>query len=159
MKKSLYPCILIGFFAVATIFYSGCAHKERAQESSFPEGKLYHQPYDRVWDAVYSLIFTDLGCVDKKVNKKKGYIETEWATRMTAEGTSRWRIKAQIKQKNDGTLVLFDRDIEQRDVVDVNNPRAKEKSKDQNPNAGWRHNNEDASAADSLYQQLETKLK
>jgi hypothetical protein len=159
MKKGFYACILIGFFAVAIIFYSGCAHTERKKESIYPEGKLFHQPYDKVWDAVYSLIFTDLGCVDKKVNKKKGYIETEWATKLSAEGTSRWRIKAQVKQKNDGTLVLFDRDIEERDVVDKNDMRSREKSKDQNPNAGWRHNNEDAGAADNLYQQLDSKLK
>ncbi|MCX5898799.1 MAG: hypothetical protein NTY29_11460, partial [Proteobacteria bacterium] len=114
--------MLIGFFTVATFFYSGCAGKKPVKESSFPEGKLYHQLYDTVWDAVHSLIFTDLGCVEKEVDKKKGYIETEWATQLSTEGTSRWRIKAQVKQKNDGTLVLFDRDIEQRDVVDPNNP-------------------------------------
>jgi hypothetical protein len=94
MKKRLYPCILIGFFIVATIFYSGCIHKERVRESGDPEGKLYHQSYDTVWDAVHSLIFTDLGCVEKKVNKKKGYIETEWATLLTGGRTWRWRIIA-----------------------------------------------------------------
>ena len=67
MIKRLYPCILIGVFTVATIFYSGCAHKEKVKESIYPKGKLYQQPYDTVWDAVHSLVFTDLGCVVKKV--------------------------------------------------------------------------------------------
>jgi hypothetical protein len=55
--------------------------------------------------------------------------------------------------------VLFERTIEQRDVADKNDPRAREKAKDQSPNAGWRHTSADESSADSLYQQLEGKLK
>jgi hypothetical protein len=159
MKKCHYVSILIGFLIVATIFYSGCAGKKPVKQSSFPEGKLYPVPYDKVWDAVHNLIFTDLGCVDKKVDKKKGYIETEWATQLTTEGTWRWRIKAQVKQEKNGTLVLLERDMEQRDILDKSDLRFKEKSKDQNPNAGWKHNNEDPSAADNLYQQLGDKLK
>ncbi len=139
MTKRLYLCMLIGGFTVATIFYSGCAHKEKVKESIYPEGKLYQQPYDTVWDAVHSLIFTDLGCVEKKVNKKKGYIETEWATRLTGGGTSKWRIIAQVKQKNDGTLVLFNRDVEET--------------------AGKGLSGDESIDADNLYQQLEDKLK
>ena len=139
MTKRLYLCMLIGGFTVATIFYSGCAHKERVRESSYSEGKLYHQPYDTVWDAVHSLIFTDLGCVEKKANKKKGYIETEWATRVTGGGTSKWRIIAQVKQKNDGTLVLFNRAVEET--------------------AGKGLSGDESIDADNLYQQLEDKLK
>ena len=139
MTKRLYLCMLIGGFTVATIFYSGCAHKERARESSYSEGKIYQQPYDTVWDAVHSLIFTDLGCVEKKANKKKGYIETEWATRLTGGGTSKWRIIAQVKQKNDGTLVLFNRAVEET--------------------AGKGLSGDESIDADNLYQQLEDKLK
>jgi len=131
--------MLIGGFTVATIFYGGCAHKEKVKESIYPEGKLYNQPYDTVWDTVHSLIFTDLGCVEKKVNKKKGYIETEWATRLTGGGTSKWRIIAQVKQKNDGTLVLFNRDVEET--------------------AGKGLSGDESIDADNLYQQLEDKLK
>ena len=139
MIKRLYPCILIWVFTVATIFYSGCAHKEEIKESIYPKGKLYQQPYDTVWDAVHSLVFTDLGCVDKKVDKKKGYIETEWATRLTSGGTSKWRIIAQVKQKKDETLVLFDRDVEET--------------------AGKGLSGDESIYADNLYQQLEDKLK
>jgi hypothetical protein len=141
------------------IVCAGCAHKEPAKESRYPEGKLYPASYDKVWDAVHTLIFTDLGCVEKKVNKKKGSMETEWVSQLSTEGTSRWRIKAQLQQKQDGTLVLLDKDVEQREVIDKNDTRAKEKSKDQNPNSGWRHNPDDSAAADTLYQQLENKLK
>ena len=131
--------MLIVFFTVATIFYSGCAGKKTVKESSFPERKLYHQSYDMVWDTVHSLIFTDLGCVENKVDKKKGYIETEWATRLTSGGTSKWRIIAQVKQKKDGTLVLFKRDVEET--------------------AGKGLSGDESSDADNLYQQLEDKLK
>jgi len=139
MKKRLYPCILIGFFIVATIFYNGCTHKEKVKESIYPKGKLYQQSYDTVWDAVHSLIFTDLGCVENKANKKKGYIETEWATRLTGGGTSKWRIIAQVKQKKDGTLVLFDRDVEET--------------------AGKGLSGDESIDANNLYEQLEDKLK
>jgi hypothetical protein len=139
MKKRFSLCMLIVFFTVATIFYSGCTHKERVKESSYSEGKLYHQSYDTVWGAVHSLVFTDLGCVEKKVNKKKGYIETEWATRLTSGGTSKWRIIAQVKQKKDGTLVLFKRDVEET--------------------AGKGLSGDESIDADNLYQQLEDKLK
>jgi hypothetical protein len=113
MKKRLYPCLLIGFFAAATILHSGCAHKQRIRESGNSEGKLYQQSYDTVWDTVHGLLFTDLGYVEKEANKKKGYIETEWATRLTGRGTSRWRITVEVEQKKDGTLVLFNRDEEE----------------------------------------------
>jgi hypothetical protein len=139
MKKRLYPCLLIGFFAAVTILYSGCTHKERVRESGgYSEGKLYQQSYDTVWDAVHSLIFTDLGYVEKKANKKKGYIETEWATRLTGRGTSRWRIIAQIKEKKDGTLVLFNRDEEETSGKGLS---------------------DESIDAVNLYQQLEDKLK
>ena len=108
-------------------------------ESIYPEGKLYNQPYETVWDAVHSLVFTDLGCVEKKVNKKKGYIETEWTTWLTGGGTSKWRIIAQVKQKNDGTLVLFNRAVEET--------------------AGKGLSGDESIDADNLYQQIEDKLK
>jgi hypothetical protein len=80
-----------------------------------------------------------IGGVDKKVNKKKGYIETEWATRLASGGTSKWRIIAQVKQKKDGTLVLFKRDVEET--------------------AGKGLSGDESIDADNLYQQLEDKLK
>jgi len=161
MKKNLYLCMLIVFATVATISYCGCAHKKQKKESIYPEGKLYHQPYDKVWDAVHSLIFTDLGCVEKVVNKKEGYIETEWAASLTDEGTLQWRIIAQVKQKNDGTLVLFDKDIEQSDIVKPNKSNFKEQSKDQNEwtATDWRRSKEKSSAADNLYEHLDNNLK
>jgi hypothetical protein len=139
MKKRLYLFMLIGFFTAVTIFCGGCKHKERIRESGgYSEGKLYQQSYDTVWDAVHSLIFTDLGYVEKKANKKKGYIETEWAARVTGRGTSKWRIIVQIKEKKDGTLVLFNRDEEETSGKGLS----------------------DASIDDvNLYQQLEDKLK
>ena len=79
MKKRLYPWYANWDFYCSNHFLQRVRwQKTCSQESIFPEGKLYHQSYDTVWDAVHSLIFTDLGCVEKKVNKKKGYIETEW---------------------------------------------------------------------------------
>ena len=126
---------------------------------SNPEGKLYHQPYDKVWDAVYSLIFTDLGCADKTVNKENGYIETEWASQVTDEGTARWRIIAQLKQKNDGTLVLFNRDTGQDEEGKPNKPLFMEQSKDGNAYNDWKEKVKTSGAADDLYGQLENKLK
>ncbi len=139
MIKKFYPCILFVFFAAVTILYSGCSHRERVRDSGNPEGKLYQQSYDTVWDAVHGLLFTDLGYVEKEVNKKKGYIVTEWATRLTGRGTSRWRIIVEVEQKKDGTLVLFSRDEEET--------------------AGKGLSSEESIGHYNLYQQLEDKLK
>jgi hypothetical protein len=58
---------------------------------------------------------------------------------VTSGGTSKWRIIAQVKQKKDGTLVLFKRDVEET--------------------AGKGLRGDESSDADNLYQQLEDKLK
>jgi hypothetical protein len=113
MKKILYSCILIGLITAVTMLCSGCTHKERVREAGNAKGKLYRQSYDTVWDAVYGLLFTDLGYVEKEANKKKGHIETDWTTRLTGRGTARWKIIVQIKEKKDGTLVLINRDEEE----------------------------------------------
>jgi uncharacterized lipoprotein len=158
MKKRLYPGILIGVFTIAAIFYSGCTHQERVRKSSYPEGKLYHEPYKKVWDTVNRLIFTDLGCTEKTVNKENGYIETEWTTQVTIDGTERWRIIAQLKQKNDGTLVLFNKDIGQGEEMKRNKPLFMEQSKDGDAYNDWKDRVNTSSAADDLYKQLENKL-
>jgi hypothetical protein len=139
MGKKLCLCILIVFFTAVPILYSGCTHRERVKDSGNPEGKRYQQSYDSVWDAAHGLLFTDQGYIEKKANKKKGYIETEWVTRLTGRGTTRWRITVQMKQQKDGTLVLFSRDEEET--------------------AGKGLSSEQTFEVDSLYQQLEDKLK
>lgn len=75
------------------------------------------------------------------------------------EGTARWRIIAQLKQKNDGTLVLFNRDMGQGEEGKPHKPLFMEQSKDWNAYNDWKERVKTSSAADDLYGQLENKLK
>lgn len=159
MKTRNRISIVIGFFIVATIFYCGCGHKGLIKDSKYPDGKFFNKPYDTVWQAVHELLFVDLGCVEKEVNRKKGVIETDWITRMTTDGTQRWKIDAEIKAKENGAVVYIIKDIEMREEISRETRNYKEKSKDQNPNAGWKNIDVDQSSVDSMYQQLENKLR
>jgi hypothetical protein len=161
MRHSNRPSIVIGFFIVASIFYSSCAHDEQVKKTNYPEGMVFNQPYEKVWNALNELIFTDLGCVEKKVNKKKGIIETDWVTQITTDGTMRWNIEAELKQKANSTRVFLNKEVEMKEDI-TNSPyrsKEKEREQDKHPQAGWKNTDVAADSIDSLYQQLQNKLK
>ncbi len=160
MKRYKCPSIVTVFFIVATIFCPGCAHDRQANHSKFPDGVVFDQPYDKVWEAINDLIFTDLGCVEKKTNKSKGLIETEWVTQITTEGTMRWKVSAALKKQGDKTRVILSKDTEMREEISSSSYRSKEKEreKDKHPDAGWKNTAVSAHSIDILYQQLQNKL-
>lgn len=122
---------------------------------------VFNQPYEKVWNALNELIFTDLGCVEKKVNKKKGIIETDWVTQITTDGTMRWNIEAELKQKANSTRVFLNKEVEMKEDI-TNSPyrsKEKEREQDKHPQAGWKNTDVAADSIDSLYQQLQNKLK
>jgi hypothetical protein len=161
MKHINRSSIVIGFFIVASIFCYSCAHNGQQKQTNYPEGVVFDQPYEKVWGAVNDLIFTDLGCAEKKVNKKKGTIETEWVTQITTEGTMRWNVSAKLKQKGNSTRVFLYKDVEMKEDISQSPYRSKEKEreKDKHPQAGWKNTDVAADSIDSLYQQLQNKLK
>jgi hypothetical protein len=161
MKNVNCSSIVIGFFIVASIFCYSCAHDGQQKQTNYPEGVVFDQPYEKVWGAVHELIFTDLGCVEKKVNKKKGTIETEWVTQITTDGTMRWNVSAKLKQKGNSARVLLYKDVEMKEDISQSPYRSKEKEREQDkhPQAGWKNTDVAADSIDSLYQQLQNKLK
>ncbi len=148
------------FFIVASIFCAGCAHDKKAQQTRYPEGVAFDQPYDKVWAAINDLLFTDLGCVEKKTNKSKGLIETEWVTQITTDGTMRWKVSAALKKQGDKTRVILSKNVEMREELSNSPYRSKEKEreKDKHPDADWKNTEISADSIDSLYQQLQNKL-
>lgn len=161
MNRYYCPSIVTVFFIVASIFCAGCAHDKKAQQTNYPEGVAFDQPYDKVWAAINDLLFTDLGCAEKKTNKSKGLIETEWVTQITTDGTMRWKVSATLKKQGDKTRVILSKNMEMREELSNSPYRSKEKEreKDKHPDAGWKHTEISADSIDSLYQQLQNKLK
>ncbi len=159
MKKASYLSIIIGFFIVATVFYSACTTGRLKSGSKYPEGQFYNKPYDLVWNAVHELIFVDLGCAEKSVSKKKGAIETEWVTQITTEGIMRWKIEAEVKAKGNGTQVYMEKRVEKQDEAQKTPQPFKKQEKDPFPNAGWKRIEPDPNSIESLYQNLSNKLK
>jgi hypothetical protein len=161
MKKVNCSSIVVGFFIVASIFCYSCTHDGQLKKTNYPEGMVFNQPYEKVWNALNELIFTDLGCVEKKVNKKKGIIETDWVTQITTDGTMRWNIEAELKQKANSTRVFLNKEVEMKEDI-TNSPyrsKEKEREQDKHPQAGWKNTDVAADSIDSLYQQLQNKLK
>lgn len=160
MKRYNCSSIVKVFFIVASIFCAGCAHDRQAKQTQYPDGIAFDQPYDKVWAATNNLLFTDLGCVEKKTNKSKGLIETEWVTQITTDGTMRWKVSAALKKQGDKTRVILSKNVEMREELSNSPYRSKEKEreKDKHPDAGWKNTEISADSIDSLYQQLQNKL-
>jgi hypothetical protein len=161
MKQVNRLSIVIGFSIVASIFCYSCAHDRQQKQSNYPEGVVFDQPYEKVWGAVNELIFTDIGCAEKKVNKKKGTIETEWVTQITTEGTRRWNVSAELKRKGKSTRVFLNKEVEMKEDISQSPYRTKEKEreKQKHPQSGWKNTDVAADSIDRLYQQLQNKLK
>jgi hypothetical protein len=158
MMRKIFSMI---FFIILTnsLFLQGCANTEKKKARQPPEGRLYNKPYDEVWDAVQELIFIDMRCIEKKMEKNKGTIETTWVVLITTEGTQRWRIKAEVKEKKDGTFVEIDKDIQILEEVRKSLGRPDEdKKKDDLGRDPWRSGDLDIQTLGDMYQQLDKKL-
>ena len=113
-----------------------CAHFTSTEARLL--GRLYPQPYDQVWAAVESYVRDDLGCAVKRINQRKGIIETEWVHRLDTEGTQRWLIKVQVKKRKNGVWVVFDRRVQLQDPFSRQISRYKSESNAPGGrNAGW----------------------
>jgi hypothetical protein len=73
----------------------------------------------------------------------------------------RWNVSAKLKQKGNSTRVLLYKDVEMKEDISQSPYRSKEKEreKDKHPQAGWKNTDVAADSIDSLYQQLQNKLK
>ena len=106
-----------GLFSVVCLLLLCIACASVESGDGQPEVRMYTEPYDEVWAAMESLIIDDMHCVANKISKKKGIIETEWATRIDTDGTFRWKLKARADKKKDGVLVMIEKRVEMRDEM------------------------------------------
>jgi hypothetical protein len=158
LLKNKISCLTCLILAVL-IMTCACARSRIAPELA---SRTYNKPYDKVWEAVTGVVLDDLGCVERKLKKNKGYLETEWVHSMDTEGHHRWKIEAYLKKHEGAVLVQLDKIVQMKDDVSrtINKySKTAEKSKEPvGPNAGW--SNETATARDieDLYRKIDLRL-
>ncbi len=160
MEKRVF-LLFLAFMVIFNTFIPGCASTGKSPESQ-AAGYVFNRPYDEVWDAINDLVLNDLGCVPKKINKKKGLLKTEWVHRIDTQGTSRWMISAEVKKKKDGIRVLINNEVQNRDrtIRKVQRYRKPQDSMDKNrQNAGWKKAETDFITTENLYRRIREKLK
>ena len=124
--------------------------------------RVYSQPYDDVWEAVTWVILDEMGCVERKAKKNKGYFETEWVHSLDTEGHHRWMIEAHLKEGKDGVTVTLDKIVQLKD--DESKTRRKysktaEKTKEPvGPHAGWSNTASSARETEDLYNKIDLRL-
>jgi len=110
-----------------------------------------------IWTALKELIFVEMGCIPKKIDKKKKKIETTWTTIISPEETLRWRIVARIKPAQGGTLVKIKTEVyklrEEKEDVYLTDRRAREDSR-----KGWIPVKRIIPGTENLYERLKRKL-
>jgi len=124
--------------------------------------RTYNKPYDKVWDAVTGVILDELGYLERKLKKNKGYLETEWIHSIDTEGHHRWKIEANLKQREGAVRVQLKKIVQMKDDVSKTiqkYSKTAEKTKEPvGPHSGW--SNETATARDieDLYRRIDLRL-
>jgi len=122
--------------------------------------RLYHKPYDKVWEAVTGVILDDLGCVESKLKKNKGYLETEWVNTFDTDGQHRWKIEAYLKKRKDAVAVRLEKMVQMRDDVSKTIRRYNTEKKDEpvGPHAGWSDATASEREIEDLYRRIDLRL-
>ncbi len=154
---------LTWLFLVILVVSCACTRRHIAPELAT---RTYHKPYDTVWEAVTGVILDDLGCVERKLKKNRGYLETEWVHRIDTDGHYRWKIEAFIK-KTKGTVIVQLNKIElmkddagkalrkHNTHYEKNNPN---KNEPVSPTAGWSDETATAQDIEDLYRRIDLRL-
>ncbi len=154
-KRFFLEYILL--FILAVLPVQGCLSVGNKEVRA--TARIYDKPYAEVWDALESLIVHDLHCTLKKVIENKGYIETQWVHRIDTEGTLRWRIRSQIKEKKEGVWVVINKEVQVKDAVKKKTNRfEREKIQESTQGSGWKSKRMTSEGYQGLYQQLSNKL-
>jgi hypothetical protein len=121
---------------------------------------VYSQPYDEVWEAVTWVILEEMGCVERKAKKNKGYFETEWVHSLDTEGHHRWMIEAHLKEGKDGVTVTVEKIIQLKDSASKANQRYNNEKKNEpvGPHAGWSNTVSSALETEDLYHKIDLRL-
>jgi len=154
---------LTWLFLVILVMSCACSRGRIAPELAT---RTYQKPYDKVWEAVTGVILDELGCVERKLKKNRGYLETKWVHSIDTDGHHRWKIKASLK-KTKGTVIVQLNKIEQlkddagkalRKHSTHKEKREDNKNEPVSPHSGW--SNEAATARDieDLYRRIDLRL-
>jgi uncharacterized lipoprotein len=122
--------------------------------------RLYHKPYDKVWEAVTGVILDDLGCVESKLKKNKGYLETEWVNTFDTDGQHRWKIEAYLKKRKDAVSVRLEKMVQMKDDVSKTIRKYNNEKKDEpvGPHAGWSDATASKREIEDLYRRIDLRL-
>jgi hypothetical protein len=148
--------LLIWLWLAALCITCGCTRSLAPEQNA----RLYHKPYDEVWEAVTGVILGDLGCVESTLKKNKGYLETEWVNTFDTDGQHRWRIEAYLKKRKDAVTVQLDKRVQMRDDVSKTIRRYNNEKKDEpvGPNAGWSNATTSEREIEDLYRRIDLRL-
>jgi uncharacterized lipoprotein len=154
IKKNAYL-----FWPVLTVMLIACAC---ARDRVAPDlnARVYHKPYDAVWEAVTAVLLDELGCVERKTKKSGGYLETEWVNTLDTSGQSRWKIEAYLKQRNGAVTVYLEKTVQMKDTVSktIRKYNNEEKKEPVGPHAGWSNTATNAQEIEDLYRRIDLRL-
>jgi len=153
-KKLSY---LTWLFLVILVVSCACTRGRIAPELAT---RTYQKPYDTVWEAVTGVILDELGCVERKLKKNRGYLETEWVHSIDTDGHHRWKIEANLKQRTEDVVVQLDKIMQIKDDVSKTLRKYKnDKEKEPlGPHAGWADEAATARDIENLYRRIDLRL-
>jgi len=148
---------LTWLFLVILVVSCACTRGRIAPEVA---SRTYQKPYDKVWEAVTGVILDELGCVERKLKKNRGYLETEWVHNIDTDGHHRWKIEASLKQRTEGVVVQLDKIVQIKDDVSKTLRKYKNDKKKEpiGPHAGWANGAATVRDIEDLYRRIDLRL-
>lgn len=152
-KKFSY---LVWLWLAALFVNCACTRGLAPEQNS----RAYHKDYDKVWEAVTGVILDDLGCIESKLKKNKGYLETEWVNTFDTDGQHRWKIEAYLTKRKDAVTVQLEKLVQMRDDVSRTIRRYNNEKKDEpvGPDAGWSNATPSEREIEDLYRRIDLRL-
>lgn len=122
--------------------------------------RVYHRPYDEVWEAVQWVLLEDLGFVDRKMKKNRGYLETDWVHSFDTTGQRRWKFEALLKKNKDAVTVALVKTVQLKDPVSkkVRHYNQKENNEPVGPHAGWSSQKNAGRDLEDVYRRIDLRL-
>jgi hypothetical protein len=149
---------LIGLLLLIALMPCACSLNRISPEKP---SRVYHKPYDEVWGAVTGVVFDDLGCVDRKLKKNKGYLETEWVHNIDTTGQHRWKIEVYLKKNKETITVQLNKIMQLKDSVSKTINKYNKNQKDNEPvgpHAGWSSTAAADREIEELYRKIDMRL-
>jgi uncharacterized lipoprotein len=152
-KKLSY---LVWLWLAALFVTCACTRGLAPEQNS----RTYHKDYDKAWEAVTGVILDDLGCIESKLKKNKGYLETEWVNTFDTDGQHRWKIEAYLTKRKDAVTVRLEKIVQMRDDVSRTVRRYNNEKKDEpvGPDAGWSNARPSEHEIEDLYRRIDLRL-